>query len=115
MEQIITKETMTSLEIAEVTGMRHSDLMRSIRNMEDAWAKVSQRNFALSSYKQGQPNGGAKDVPCFVLTKKGCLILASGYQKHENSMGKSSPTEISVGLIQGCPQFCGDLLCRQIK
>lgn len=58
MEQIITKETMTSLEIAEVTGMRHSDLMRSIRNMEDAWAKVSQRNFALSSYKQAQPNGG---------------------------------------------------------
>ena len=60
---IIKKETMTSLEIAEVIGMRHADVMRSIRNMEEAWVKVSGRNFALSSYKQAQPNGGYKDVP----------------------------------------------------
>lgn len=40
---------MTSLEIAEVVGMRHADVMRSIRNMEEAWLNVSQRIFALSS------------------------------------------------------------------
>ena len=57
MEEIARKETMTSLDIAEVTGMRHADVMRSIRNMEEAWVKVSERNFALSSYKQAQPNG----------------------------------------------------------
>lgn len=51
MEEIARKETMTSLDIAEVTGMRHADVMRSIRNMEEAWVKVSERNFALSSYK----------------------------------------------------------------
>ena len=68
---------MTSLQIAEVTDKRHSDVMRDIRNLISCGA--SERNFALSSYKQDQPNGGQKDVPMFELTPKGCLILASGY------------------------------------
>lgn len=79
MEDIVRKETMTSLEIAEVIGMRHADVMRSIRNMEETWAKVSERNFALSSYKQSQPNGGYKDVPCYVLNKTECLYVATKF------------------------------------
>lgn len=79
MEDIVGKETMTSLEIAEVIGMRHADVMRSIRNMEEAWAKVSERNFALSSYKQSQPNGGYKEVPCYVLNKTECLYVATKF------------------------------------
>lgn len=79
MEEIARKETMTSLDIAEVTGMRHADVMRSIRNMEEAWVKVSERNFALSSYKQAQPNGGYKDVPCYVLNKTECLYVATKF------------------------------------
>lgn len=75
--EIIKKETMTSLEIAEVTGKQHAHVMRDIRNLLEQG--VSESNFGLSSYKQPQPNGGTKDVPCYVLTKKGCLILASGY------------------------------------
>ena len=71
------KDGMTSLEIAEVTGKQHSNVMRDIRNI---LAKgVSQFNFELSSYKQPQPHGGFKEIPCFNLTPKGCLILASGY------------------------------------
>lgn len=76
---IIKKETMTSLEIAEVIGMRHADVMRSIRNMEEAWVKVSERNFALSSYKHAQPNGGYKDVPCYILNKTECLYIATKF------------------------------------
>ena len=79
MEEIARKETMTSLDIAEVTGMRHADVMRSIRNMEEAWVKVSERNFALASYKQAQPNGGYKDVPCYVLNKTECLYVATKF------------------------------------
>ncbi len=78
MEDLIkTEERMTSLQIAEVTGKEHKNVMRDIRNILEQG--VSQLNFELSSYKQPQPNGGYKDVPCFKLTKKGCLILASGY------------------------------------
>jgi Rha family phage regulatory protein len=68
---------MTSLQIAEVTGKRHADVMRDIRNLIERGA--SERNFALSSYKQEQPKGGTKEVPMYNLTPKGCLILASGY------------------------------------
>lgn len=73
----MSKETMTSLEIAEITGKNHSHIMRDIRNLLSQG--VSESNFGLSSYKQSQPNGGTKNVPCYALTKKGCLILASGY------------------------------------
>lgn len=67
----------TSLEIAEVTGKQHAHIMRDIRNLIEQG--VSESNFGLSSYKQPQPNGGYKDVPCYKLTQKGSLILASGY------------------------------------
>ena len=69
MNDLVKKETMTSLEIAEVAGKRHSDVLETIRNMEPAWEKVSQRKFPLLSYKQHQPNGGYKDVSCYILNK----------------------------------------------
>lgn len=64
---------MTSLQIADVTGKRHSDVMRDVRSILEQGA--SERNFALASYddKQGKPR------PMYELTPKGCLILASGY------------------------------------
>lgn len=70
-------DRMSSLEIAELTGKQHAHIMRDIRSL--LAQGVSQSNFGLSSYKQPQPRGGYKELPCFELTKKGCLILASGY------------------------------------
>lgn len=80
MTDIITitqAQTMSSLQIAELTGKRHANVMRDISNLLEQG--VSELNFELSSYQQAQPNGGYKDVPCYQLTKTGCLILASGY------------------------------------
>lgn len=74
---ITDNKGMTSIEIAEVTGKEHKNVMRDIRSILSQG--VSQLNFELSSYKQPQPKGGYKDVPCYNLTPKGCLILASGY------------------------------------
>ena len=42
---------MTSLEIAELTGKNHFDVMRAIRKMEPAWVKVNGCKFALVTYK----------------------------------------------------------------
>lgn len=48
------KRTMTSREIAEYTGKRHSDVMEAIRTMEPAWEKVNGRKFPLVKYKDAK-------------------------------------------------------------
>ena len=65
------QQTMTSLEIAELTGKRHNHLMRDIRNMELAWEKVTQSKFGRSTYKD--PTG--RTLPCYSLTKTECLYM----------------------------------------
>lgn len=67
------KETMTSLEIAELTGKQHQHVMRDIRALLDQGVDAS--NFGLTSYT----DKSNRQSPCYTLTKKGCLILASGY------------------------------------
>ncbi len=68
-------QTMTSLEIAELTGKQHNDLMKAIRKMEPAWEKIAQGNFSLGSYKDA--NGQLR--PCYVLTKTECLYIATKF------------------------------------
>ena len=76
---IYKEQTMTSLEIAELTGKQHKDVMKAIRNMEPAWVKVCGRNFALTSRTIIQPNGGTREVPCYQLTKTECLYIATKF------------------------------------
>lgn len=64
---------MSSLEIAEITGKRHADVLRDVRNLIEQGA--NERNFALVEYKDKK----GEIRPCYKLTPKGCLILASGY------------------------------------
>lgn len=66
---------MTSLQIAEITGKRHSDVMRAIRAMEDAWTKVNGRNFALVEYTDVK----GEKRPCYNLTKTECLYIATKF------------------------------------
>ncbi|MDC2304428.1 Rha family transcriptional regulator, partial [Bacteroides stercoris] len=70
---ILSKSTMSSLEIAELTGKRHDAILRDIRNLLSQG--VNAHNFVEVEYldKKGEAR------PSFNLTKKGCLILASGY------------------------------------
>ena len=67
------KESMTSLEIAELTGKQHQHVMRDVRALLDQGVDAS--NFGLTSYT----DKSNRQSPCYMLTKKGCLILASGY------------------------------------
>lgn len=66
-------QTMSSLQIAELTGKQHAHIMRDIRTL--LGQGVTESNFGLSEYKDKT----GRSLPCFNLTKKGCLILASGY------------------------------------
>lgn len=66
-------QTMTSLQIAEVTGKRHDAVLRDIRNL--LGQGVNAHNFVAVEYTDAK----GEKRPCYQLTKKGCLILASGY------------------------------------
>ena len=72
---IYKEQTMTSLEIAELTGKQHKDVLKAIRNMEPAWENIAGRNFALGSYKD--LNGQLR--PCYQLTKTECLYIATKF------------------------------------
>ena len=66
---------MTSLEIAQVTGKMHKDVMKAIRNMEPAWLKVNGRNFALVDYTDAK----GELRPCYSLSKMECLYIATKF------------------------------------
>ena len=70
-----SQQTMTSLEIAEVTGKQHSHVMEAIRKMESSWLKMGQSNFRLASYNDAQ----GKVRPCYELTRRECLYIATKF------------------------------------
>ena len=74
-------QMMTSLEIAEVTGKPHNDLMKAIRKMEPAWVKIAQGNFSLGSYQDA--NGQMR--PCYQLTKTECLYIATKFNDEQRA------------------------------
>ena len=76
---IFTPQTITSLEIAELTGKQHKNVMQAIRTMEPAWTKTCGLKFQLTSRTIVQPNGGTREVPCYQLTKTECLYIATKF------------------------------------
>ena len=75
----LIKETMSSIEIAELTGKPHNDIMKAIRVMEPAWEKVQQGKFSLMFKIRELPNGGHKEEPYYELTKTECLYVATKF------------------------------------
>ena len=106
---------MTSLEIAELTGKQHKDVMKAIRNMEPAWLKVNGRKFALVEYqdKKGELR------PCYQLTKTECLYIATKFNDEARAklvirweelerahMGTGTPCDIAVRHHMGASPQC---------
>lgn len=98
---ILKKETMSSLEIAELTGRRHADVIRDIRKL--LGQGVNERNFALVDYTDAK----GEKRPCYELTKKGCLILASGYDAklRERIIDRWEELETKERATQLIPNF----------
>lgn len=69
---LTTKATMSSLEIAALTGKEHKNVMRDIKVMlEELGGELSFEHSYLSEQN--------KELPCYSLPKRECLILVSGY------------------------------------
>lgn len=74
-ELMSTKKTMTSREIAELTGKQHAHVMEAIRNMEAAWVKVNGSNFRLVEYRDAK----GEMRPEYKLSKTECLYVATKF------------------------------------
>lgn len=65
--------TMSSVEIAELTGKKHQHVMRDIRAALEGLSKSGQ------PFEGTYINAQGRAQPCFNLPKRECLILVSGY------------------------------------
>ena len=71
-----TIETIDSREVAEMIEVRHDNLVKKIRNYQqilDSSKLRSQDFFVPRTYINSQN----KEQPCYLLTKKGCEMVAN--------------------------------------
>lgn len=72
--------TMSSMEIADLTGKQHGHVMRDIRSMLlELHGEKRLSNFGGTIHRTNPRGGAAIPSPCFHLPKRECLILISGY------------------------------------
>ena len=69
------EKTITSLEVAEMVGREHNNVMKDIRRIIEHLGEVKsyQSYFIPSNYTNLQN----KTLPCYRLTKKGCELYAT--------------------------------------
>ena len=70
------QNTITSLEVAEMVGRNHADVMRDIRNIiaQLGESKIAESTYFISSTYVNTQN---KEQPMFSLTKKGCELYST--------------------------------------
>lgn len=73
--ELFKNKTMSSLEIAELTGKPHNDVLKAIRAMEPAWEKVTKGKFSLSEYKDST----GRTLPCYELNYQECMYIATKF------------------------------------
>ena len=76
---ISQQQTMTSMDIAKITGKKHCDVLRAIRAMEPAWEKEQKRKFTFLQRRTPSGNGGSKMNPYYELNRKECLYIATKF------------------------------------
>ena len=67
---------MSSLDIAELCGKPHNDILKAIRKMELAWVKVNGGKFSLVEYKDSK----GELRPCYSLSKTETLYIATKFK-----------------------------------
>ena len=105
---------MTSLEIAELTGKQHKDVLKAIRKMETAWMNITGRNFALRMKINELANGVKVETPYFLLTKTECLYIATKFNDEARAKlvlragrgdGDTGKWDRLAGLLRDAPRL----------
>lgn len=71
----LIRSAITSMEVAEMVGKKHCDLLRDIRKYVDQLgeSKIAFTDFFKEATYTTEQN---KILPCFQVTKKGCEFIA---------------------------------------
>lgn len=69
------EQTLTSMEVAEMVGKQHNELLKDIRRYSEqlGQGKIPQSDFFTENTYQNSQN---KTMPCYLVTKKGCEFIA---------------------------------------
>lgn len=67
--------TITSLELAEMAGKPHNDLLKAIRKMEPVWTQITEGKFSLIDYTDSK----GRAQPVYVLKKTEYLYISSKF------------------------------------
>lgn len=97
-------KTMSSLEIAQLTGKNHYDVMRDIKNVLDQ-AEIDTRIFA-GIYLDPQN----RERDCFDLPKRECDLVVSGYSVKYRLAIIDRWHELESKQVFQIPQTLGDAL-----
>ena len=73
------EQTMSSFEIAKLTGKRHDNVMRDIRELNKGYEKLHLLKIGLMFKITELPNGAKRNDPYFELTKMQTFDLLTGY------------------------------------
>ena len=86
------EKTLTSLEVAEMVGKNHKEVLRDIRRIIE---QLGERNFALVNYftEDSYKDNKGENRPCYRLTKKGCELFST-------RMTGSKGTQFAVAYIE---------------
>lgn len=102
-----TSLTMTSIEIAELVGKRHDNVMRDIRAMLLELHGAG-GDLKFEETHQNQQNG--QYYPCFRLPKRECLILVSGYSIELRARIIDRWQELETQLVPSLPRTYAEAL-----
>lgn len=102
-----TGYTLTSMEVAEMVGKEHNNLMRDIRRYlaQLGQVKIGQSDFFIASTYINSQN---KQQPCFNVTKKGCEFIGNKLTgqkgteftaRYVNRFNELEENSVSVGML----------------
>lgn len=72
----VLEKTITSLEVAEMVGKQHKEVLRDIRRIAE---QLAERKNALSELfiESTYEDSTGRELPCYLLTKKGCELFST--------------------------------------
>lgn len=71
------KNVVDSLEVSQLIGKQHKNLMRDIKNYIEAISESSDLSYHDFFIEGTYINNQNKELPCYLLTKQGCEMVAN--------------------------------------